>query len=67
MHEKGPAAPGGQRLDQYRIGYDYSKPQTIKHRQLILEDIADRWVSRGYYPTPSAAMKVLMEGYNANA
>ena len=27
-----------------------------------LERTARRWVARGYYPTPSAAMQVLLEG-----
>ncbi len=62
MKEKAPAALGGQRPDQYHQRSDSTKIQTIKHRHVILEAIADRWVSRGFYRTPARAMLALLEG-----
>ena len=52
----------GQRLSGTRTP-DYTtaiSKQNNSHK--VLEQIARKWAARGYYPTPSAAMKVLMEG-----
>ena len=62
MNEIPSATKGGQRANQYLSGSDYTQPQTIKHRQLILEQIAVRWHSRGFYRTPTRALLALLEG-----
>ena len=31
-----------------------------------LEQLSRKWAARGYYPSPSAAMQALMEGYHEN-
>jgi len=70
VNEMTSAEPGGQRPNQYRSGSDFTTPQTIKHprlpvgknRELILDQIATRWASRGLYASPSRAMFALLEG-----
>jgi len=61
-----PAPRMGQGLDKDLRKSNSSKFQTkVKlqtNRQLILERIADRWASRGYYRTPTRAMFALLQG-----
>ena len=37
---------------------------TTPNGRRVLERIARKWASRGYYPTPSAAMRVLLGEVN---
>lgn len=37
-----------------------TKLNTTRNGKKTLQQIARKWASRGYYPTPSAAMKVLL-------
>ena len=42
-----------------------TKPTTLttsRNGKIFLKQIAQRWSDRGYYPNPSAAMRVLLEG-----
>ena len=39
-----------------------TKLNTSRNGHKVLEGIARKWASRGYYPSPSAAMKALTEG-----
>ena len=41
-----------------------NKLNTSRNSHKVLKCIAQRWASRGYYPTPSEAMRVLLEGVN---
>ena len=36
------------------------KMDTSRNGHKVLEGIARKWASRGYYPTPSAAMQALL-------
>ena len=54
-----------QRLSGTRSPDFTTKPDklnTSRNGHKVLEGIARKWAACGYYPTPSAAMKVLMEG-----
>ena len=65
MNEKAPTR--GQRLNLILGGTDNStSPRKLKGNNSLktLEQIARKWAARGYYPTPSAAMRVLLEGVN---
>lgn len=37
-----------------------TKPNTTQNGHKTLDRIARKWASRGYYPTPSAAMRALL-------
>ena len=70
MKRKSPASGKRQGLDN---DFDNQNSSTKNHKlhsshngKKTLERIARKWTSRGYYPTPSAAMKALMENHNAN-
>lgn len=74
MRQRATPAPGtGQRLNLNLGGADNStSPKILKNfnhlkqaptgrnRLLILEQIADRWASRGLYRNPSRAMAALL-------
>ena len=34
----------------------------IKRNNKVLKQLVQKWVDRGYYPTPGASMEVLLEG-----
>ncbi len=59
MKRKSPASGKRQGLDNDPHKFDSSTNPT---KLRTLEQISRKWAARGYYPTPSAAMKVLMEG-----
>jgi hypothetical protein len=63
MNEIAPAADGGQRQNQDRRGSDFTKLQPINHpknRELVLEELANKWASMGYYKTPTRALLALL-------
>ena len=66
MKSKRPASGKGQGLDKDFVESNSStkptKLSTSRNGHKVLEGIARKLASRGYYPSPSAAMKVLMEG-----
>ncbi len=66
MKNSAPAAQGEQELNLDRCKSKFStKPTkliTDRNGKKTLKQIARRWAARGYYSTPSEAMKVLMEG-----
>ena len=64
MNASAPAAPGGRELNQDRQKSKFSKKSTKaptgKNRLIILEQIAERWASKGLYKSPSRAMAALL-------
>ena len=73
MRNLAPATLGGQRLNLNLCRTDTStnpkevKDKTPKNLSGInhlnaLQEIADKWANRGYYPTPGAAMEALKDG-----
>ena len=69
MKTKTPASGKRQGLDNndFCKSDSSTKPNilnTTPNGRRVLERLARKWVSRGYYPTPSAAMRVLLGEVN---
>ena len=66
MKYSAPAAQGGQEPNLDHRTSKFSKkipnPPTGTNRENILEEIDDRWSTRGFYPSPCRAMIALLEG-----
>jgi hypothetical protein len=65
MKRKSPASGKRQGLDNdfdFSDSHSSTNPTNLK----TLEQLSRKWAARGYYPSPSAAMKVLMEGRHEN-
>ena len=65
MKNLAPAAQGGQELNQDRQKSQFSKkPRKSKgfNHLKTLQEIADKWVERGYYTDTGHAYKALIEG-----
>ena len=66
MKRKSPASGKRQGLDNdFDDQNSSTKPTkltTCRNGKKTLKQIARRWAARGYYSSPSEAMKVLMEG-----
>ena len=67
MKQRTNSAPGlGQELDtNFRESNSSTKPTkltTCRNGKRTLKQIARKWAARGYYSSPSEAMKVLMDG-----
>jgi len=59
MKRKSPASGKRQGLDN---DFTESNSSTNHANLKSLEQLSRKWAARGYYPTPSAAMQVLLEG-----
>lgn len=66
MKLKSPASGKRQGLDfDTHKSNSSTKPtnlNTTRNGRRVLEQLSRKWASRGYYPTPSAAMEALLEG-----
>ena len=64
MKPKSPASGKRQGLDKDFGESNFStrptKLPSCRNGHKVLERIARKWASRGYYPTPSAAMQALL-------
>jgi len=68
MKTKSPASGRRQGLDDdsqnFQSGTIPTESTNSRSRHKLLEQIAQRWANRGYYPTPTTAMEALTEGYH---
>jgi len=53
---------GGTDNTKLQVNFKPKRLPIGKNRQMVLEDIANKWAGRGYYSTPSRAMLALLEG-----